>query len=427
MPENELDVRATVTAWPVGQGLFTSADFRVRGHDQSFRLVYDCGAGRDQAHLQTQLGEFGRSKSGEFGKPPLHLLVVSHFHFDHISGIRRLLAIDSPRLVWVSYLAPAVATLSAVFVAAAGHEAGLDPDEIEWLVRFTLDPPSAFGGGGETPVVQIGGPVPHSHQGNGRDPDHGSLTPELDLFQDGGMISYRSEVRWETVPVVELLTWVRKPDPGLAKDAWTRLSQLPIDLTQDHLCALKEGKLSPPQANEVATLIVDAAKNEEKRKEIRKAYRAFDASLNNTSLFLMARAIDSDHSTRLASVLPEACLHFPACIPPHCPVSKCPVCGGGAILWCGDAEKELLECLVDAGPKTFRALLFDTCLWQVPHHGAKSSLCSEFYHCLGWPHAFVSFGERNTFHHPNGAVLRETMAVPVTDQTQRLAYRIHWH
>ena len=64
---------------PVGFGLFTS------GKIENFRFVYDCGTKSTQAFVENAIdSEF---QAGDV----IDLLVISHFHKDHISGIKKLL------------------------------------------------------------------------------------------------------------------------------------------------------------------------------------------------------------------------------------------------------------------------------------------------------------------------------------------------
>lgn len=68
----------------VGQGLFFEGRFQFE--DQEITIVYDCGAEKSyKSNLNSVISKFQISNNH------IDILVVSHFDFDHISGIRQLL------------------------------------------------------------------------------------------------------------------------------------------------------------------------------------------------------------------------------------------------------------------------------------------------------------------------------------------------
>lgn len=71
----------------VGQGLFYSGLLINEGNKEQFRFVYDCGSTN-----KNFLKEYASLASDEKGKKKtLDLLVISHFHDDHVNGIPELL------------------------------------------------------------------------------------------------------------------------------------------------------------------------------------------------------------------------------------------------------------------------------------------------------------------------------------------------
>lgn len=120
----------------VGQGLFVTAYLECAGLDP-LRLVYDCGASGSEGRLQDAIYEY-RQECVD-----LDLLVLSHLHDDHVSGVPQLLEGRTCRAVILPYLSP-IARL-----AAAAASESLDPD----YLALAADPVSFFLGG-EPPRAQ---------------------------------------------------------------------------------------------------------------------------------------------------------------------------------------------------------------------------------------------------------------------------------
>ena len=73
---------------PVGQGLFYSGVFNHLSSGERFTMVYDCGTNSAAHYIQHEIDIFRRSIKKE---NKLDLLIISHFHDDHISHIPLLL------------------------------------------------------------------------------------------------------------------------------------------------------------------------------------------------------------------------------------------------------------------------------------------------------------------------------------------------
>ena len=81
----------------VGQGLFYS------GLLNDFCFVYDCGSYQTtSANLQSVVSKFVNARNSRI----INLLIISHFDYDHISGLNQLLASCTPQYVVVPYLNP---------------------------------------------------------------------------------------------------------------------------------------------------------------------------------------------------------------------------------------------------------------------------------------------------------------------------------
>ncbi|WP_108820280.1 MBL fold metallo-hydrolase [Pseudovibrio sp. Alg231-02] len=127
------------TQHPVGQGLFHSSEIVWKNPSnkkiQTFRLVYDCGS--HQAYSTFLEGQIKDYKKSIPRTEKIDLLVISHFHKDHISGIKKLLenkTINVETLL-IPHLSPAQVILALASVADSeeGKETGFETD-------FILDP-----------------------------------------------------------------------------------------------------------------------------------------------------------------------------------------------------------------------------------------------------------------------------------------------
>src|ERR1700761_6240842 len=66
-----------------------------------FHFVYDCGKSGSTALLKNEVADYQKIISGH-----LDLLIISHFHEDHINGIRALLTGITCRRVIIPYYEP---------------------------------------------------------------------------------------------------------------------------------------------------------------------------------------------------------------------------------------------------------------------------------------------------------------------------------
>lgn len=73
---------------PIGQGAFYSEHFYC-GADNVFNMVYDCGTQTNQNNLSQIIKKTFPTINGK--KQQINYLFVSHFHEDHINGIKMLL------------------------------------------------------------------------------------------------------------------------------------------------------------------------------------------------------------------------------------------------------------------------------------------------------------------------------------------------
>lgn len=88
-----IELEVVYRFYPVGQGLFASGSLYAGSNQPRFSWVYDCGTVSSQELLETSLVNLRNRISAKSNseKPKIDLVVVSHFDWDHISGLVRLL------------------------------------------------------------------------------------------------------------------------------------------------------------------------------------------------------------------------------------------------------------------------------------------------------------------------------------------------
>ncbi|MBU7046671.1 MAG: MBL fold metallo-hydrolase [Theionarchaea archaeon] len=120
----------------VGQGLFYSGD--VGG----FNFVYDCGSFK-----RNYIEDAVESYKDMLNKKPVHLLVISHFHQDHVSGLDSLLKNLAVGDVVIPYFTPLERLIMAL-------KREIFPD---WYYNFLMDPVPFLFERGVKRVIVVGG------------------------------------------------------------------------------------------------------------------------------------------------------------------------------------------------------------------------------------------------------------------------------
>lgn len=82
-----MKIRFNRTFWPIGHGAFYSERFYDSNENVIFTAVYDCGSEQEKV-LNNCIDAFL-----EEGKT-IDILFLSHFHHDHVSGLKKLLSKD---------------------------------------------------------------------------------------------------------------------------------------------------------------------------------------------------------------------------------------------------------------------------------------------------------------------------------------------
>ncbi|MBS1080829.1 ComEC/Rec2 family competence protein [Gluconobacter kondonii] len=148
--------------WPVGQGLFASGIIKFN-QGNAISWVYDCGTVSSQTLLSNAIKNYEGICQG-FDVSCINLAVLSHFDWDHISGLTKLIATFRVKILLLPYLPLWQRLILAIeqgvttndpffefFVDPVGYLRGLD-GEIEEIL---LVPPSSPDDAPDDPIEPI--------------------------------------------------------------------------------------------------------------------------------------------------------------------------------------------------------------------------------------------------------------------------------
>ncbi len=141
---NAETVTTRFTYHGVGQGLFYSGEIKCLKNGFNFRFVYDCGSEKLQL-INSSIRIF-RNNSQE---NEIDLLVISHLHSDHVSGLEELFDNFKIRNVALSYFSPVERLLIAlrrINLPLWYYEFLADP--VAYLVERGVERVIILGGGG---------------------------------------------------------------------------------------------------------------------------------------------------------------------------------------------------------------------------------------------------------------------------------------
>lgn len=121
--------------WPVGHGFFHTASVHLDG--ETYRYVYDCGAESFKT-IKSQIDRYASNEAMEGRENSIDMLVVSHFHNDHIKGLPHFLSLFNVKKLVIPYLEEEVKIVALASLAAHGIEtwtalSGLLIAPREWL------------------------------------------------------------------------------------------------------------------------------------------------------------------------------------------------------------------------------------------------------------------------------------------------------
>jgi len=137
----------------VGQGLFYSGIVICNSNRLSF--VYDCGSAiNNKRFLEHEIKRFKYFLNKNSKNSILDLLVISHFHADHVSGLEMLLENLNVDTVVIPYYPPIVRFYYAL----------ANPNQDGWYYEFLRDPVTYLYNKGIKRVILIFGNGPEGEE-----------------------------------------------------------------------------------------------------------------------------------------------------------------------------------------------------------------------------------------------------------------------
>lgn len=171
--------RAVCTFHGIGQGLFYSCEIEMNSNwgRTFFRFVYDCGTlyKEDEQLLERKINDcFKHSNSDEC---EIDALFLSHFDYDHVSGIPQLMKKFKVKNIFIPYLAPEIMLLLGIKAIEEGWQ---DED----LLLFQ-NPIRYFSDYGCNAVFVIGAVPPTNDQINERGENRQVVAETQDFYFSG--------------------------------------------------------------------------------------------------------------------------------------------------------------------------------------------------------------------------------------------------
>lgn len=159
-----MTVHAELKFHGVGQGLFYSGIItRNTGKNtKQFVMVYDCGVAGKKTYLKNEIEElFEIVPKRELSKAVIDLLTISHFDYDHISGLKDLFRRFSVETVVIPYIHD---LMKLWYILELSEEQEI---EDSWLWEFYVDPIAFFYNEGVNRIIVLGYPESDNEIYNG--------------------------------------------------------------------------------------------------------------------------------------------------------------------------------------------------------------------------------------------------------------------
>jgi len=391
----------------VGHGLFYSGEIKLQ-NNTTFRFIYDCGS-KNVRLVSTSILRYKE----DFGDDDINLLIISHLHSDHVSGLEELFNNFTIKDVILPYFSP----IERLLIALRRIDMPL------WYYEFLSDPVKYLIEKGVERVIIIDG---------GGSGERGIPPEEIPPFtlKDGFDISklpdneklskkiHINEKNWKQfIENGKLLT---KDHDGyaLALSLWIfrffNYKILPSKLKNFEYCLRNQG-LDVNDSENIKKIII----NRKLLKRLKKCYEALIEYLqndfNNTSLVLYHGPVGKLNVEAYFLYLNPSYIYY------HCPFYilcryrfDCSIaffkykCDRFGQLLTGDIN---LNMRYNELKRHYISYLKNVLIVQVPHHGAKKNwnknMIKDFPNGKFW---IISSGFNNRYGHPSYIVIEDIVS-----------------
>lgn len=382
----------------VGQGLFYTGEINTLNIPkiETFNFVYDCGS-KNEKFLEESIAFY---KNHELKNNDIDLLIISHFHDDHINGLLSLLDGVKVKTVVMPYLYPTVRhILAALDFPKEYHDFLKDP--VFFLIEKKMVEKIIIIGGGEgkQEPFPIGNNNPKSDENIDKLMEEDKNLKKDILEKDGG---------WEKYIGKGKLTIKKHEGYIIQSDIWLlRFFNYNIQkekLEEFEKClSLKNVKFSSIDS------LKSMLKDRKSKESIMECYKKISSELNNSSLVVFHGPI-GEYYGRFSYYCKPLLYHcsYMCC----CRLLKqrkhfyCEDKNMGQFLTGDISLKFKYKQLKDHYLNYFNRIS----LSQVPHHGAKGNwkkeIFNELKNCNLW---CSSSGFSNRYGHPNISVMLDIL------------------
>lgn len=355
---------------PVGQGAFYLEQF-THGKEVS-NIIYDCGSSTDVGIVEKEI----RSNFEDGEK--IDAVFISHLDEDHVNGLPYLLKYCKVKKIFFPLLTKGNQDLLLLMRQLSGKpEKGFVP-------TFIRNPHEAFGllgsGINRPSVYQVaedrdGQEERDDYNGIDALPIRSGSDVAKEIF--GGDAYGITFSEWRYIPFNFRET--------------TRIAALQA--------AIKKTFGKELSAHEVSELI---KKDPNKRLDLKLAYKSVSGSLNTNSLVLLSLCeSDAVAQTPLGSYQ-----HVRPCFYPG---SCCYMNHANGCLYTGDYDAHGAQKWRDLQRAYTKYEPYIGCI-QIPHHGSKYNYNHQLLGIGNCAFFIISAGEKNSFRHPHGSVVRDILA-----------------
>ena len=401
-----IKAETSFTFHPVGQGLFYSGiikfDVNNPRYKKEFKFIYDCGS-ESQKKIEYEIKRFGNRYSDK----NIDMLVISHFHKDHINGLGYLLSNFHIKKVFLPY----ITDIERLIIAAKNLDAGSS------YFSFLADPYNYLKEKGVEEIIVInGGEVDEG--GGEMEHIYPELSPEISIINklndDKNIKDDNKQVIYKTHNGYVYLSglwcfkfYVKEIDKEKEEEFKSCIEKCPEIYNKITSGRVKEIIFEPNLRN-----------------KLKECYRTISTNLNNTSMMMMHIPINEEKIHNKLSLYywkflydlcpscliryPEmrGCFSFYARRYPH--MNYC--------FYCCKRIRDIYRVFghsltgdINMKDKTNYSLIqehFDyfkkkICVNQIPHHGARENWNKSFLYDFLPIFNIASAGKENKYGHPD--------------------------
>ncbi|WP_179286103.1 MBL fold metallo-hydrolase [Prevotella intermedia] len=359
------------TFYPVGQGAFYVEEFRL--YDGStFTIVYDCGSTTlETKDFEAKIEYFFRERQGHIRKWPyqIDILFISHFHADHINGIKHLKKHCNIKKVVI----PLIDDEEKAILKVSNYI-----EDKEKLHDELIDNPEDFFGENTT-IIRINTDYNLENQ---KSIDISEINDNQTL-SSGTILVHKEKKHID-------FDWVFIPFNYKQEE---RIEKFKLEIDAIN----KERKEKDPKNLSLAEMdnIEYIKKN---KKDLIKAYRKVEGDLNKTSMVLYSGPRKYNRNNCYLDSYSLRCVYnlWSHCLVPRRLRSGC--------LYTGDINLNEDDLVKDINEKLDKVSQFIGTL-QIPHHGSWYNFNESILKINELSCVIFSFGTKNRYGHPAFLVL----------------------